>query len=133
MQVIRADDLLDELAEMLCDARGETFAGLDSATRDERRREVEKIAEWVERDEMHEGCIPAEGSFDEVDVDEAALEGAHQGFEQAKRRLIDGITKLVDATMVEAEAVVEIIPRIREMELDEDALAEEAPVDKPVY
>ena len=108
---------VDEIAERLAWSVGEPFKSADGPTMDRWRTIAEEVVRYIGEDDFHLGCTSAEAAKD--DVDQARDEGRREGFAAAKDRVIDGLTRLQNASMVEAEAVVEIVPRIREMDYDD--------------
>lgn len=97
-----------------------TYAGLDQ----EGRERYLAIARWflayIGDDGYHWGCTSDEAA--EEAESQAYDAGIERGFALAIERVINGLTKLEQASMVEAETVVEIVPRIRQMGVWDDAM-----------
>jgi hypothetical protein len=116
-------DALTEIASRIAAADGESYAAADTNVRDHYRTLAQVVLDWVGEDDFHWGCTSAEVA-EEAQRD-AYDAGWEAGFERATKRtidgLIDGLTRLQDASMVEAETVVEIVPRIQKMGPWDDA------------
>lgn len=116
-------DALTEIATRLARVDDVTLAGADPETRDRYRELAQEVVDYIGEDDFHWGCTSAEVVDDRVAS--AWNAGWEKAYETAKQRVIDGLTRLEKASMVEAETVVEIVPRIREM----DAWDNDAPLD----
>lgn len=90
-----------------------TLAGLDPDDRDRYLAIARLFLDLIADGDYHWGCTSAEGA--ETEADEAYGDGYEDGFDRAKERILDGLTRLQEASMVEAEAVVVLAPKIRAM------------------
>lgn len=96
-----------------------TYAGLDADGRDRYDRIARLFLDLISDDDYHWGCTSAEAAEEAEGL--AYDAGIERGFALAQERVIDGLAKLERATMVEAEAVVMICPKIRAMSVWDDA------------
>lgn len=102
-----------ELAASIARLDDVTYAGLGPDDRERYDKIARLFFDLIAQDDYHWGCTSAEGVADRCSA--AWNEAWEKSYETAKQRVIDGLARLEKATMVEAEAVVQIVPRIREM------------------
>lgn len=103
----------EEIAARVASLDDVTYAGLDADGRARYLAIADLFLDLIGDDDYHWGCTAAEVVDDRVAT--AWNAGWEKGFATSMQRIIDGLATLEKASMVEAEVVVEIVPRIRRM------------------